>query len=195
VAAGNLAYQSDASFTALDLAPMAWALVRHAQATGQFGRAIKQIEEWTELKWDARGEPTVYESNAGYADLVALAQLLRSTGQEERSRHLIQAIERLRNHGTRDLKRSEPECSTEPTATLALSGDREGALHTLQRSFAGVCLGERKNLEINPALDDLRGDPRFQAVLARVIARADEQRRHLEALRAEGVVPRRGKTR
>ena len=192
VVAGNLAYGSDASFTALDLAPMSWALVRHAQATGQFARAIKQIEVWTELRWDAQGEPTVYESNAGYADLIALAQLLRSTGQEERAKRLIRAIERLRDHGTRDLGHSGLGCTEEPSALLALSGDREGALRTLQISFAEVCLGARRSLEMDPALDDLRGDPRFQAVLSRIVARADEQRRHLEALRTEGAVPRRG---
>ncbi len=192
VAAGNLAYGSDASFTGLDLAPMAWALVRHAQATGQFARAIKTLEGWTDVQWDAQGEPTVHEANAGYADLISLAQLLRSTGQEERARRLLRAVERLNDHHARDLKRGGLQCFTEHSATLALSGDREGALRTLQNAFAGVCRGGRQPLETDPALDDLRGDPRFQAVLTRVTTRADEQRRRLEALRTEGVVPRRG---
>jgi TolB-like protein/DNA-binding winged helix-turn-helix (wHTH) protein len=193
VAAGDLAYGSDASFTGLDVGPTAWALVRHAQATGQVARAIKRLEEWTEIKWDAHGEPTVYESNAGYSDLIALAQLLRSTGQAERARRLLRAVERLRDHGAHELKRTGGPCSTEGSATLVLSGDREGALRTLQDSFAGMCFGQRQVLEVDPSFDDVRGDPRFQAVLARVIARADEQRRRLDALRTAGAVPRRPK--
>lgn len=194
VEAGNLAYGPGDSFTALDAAPMAWALVRHAQATGQFARAIKTLEEWTEIKWDAQGEPTVWETNYGYPEVTSLAQLLRSTGQQEKARRLMRAVQRVLDHGTRDLKRTAPGCSTDPAATFALSGDKEGALRTLQSSFAGVCLAERRSLELDPALDDLRGDPRFQAVLTRITTAADEQRRHLEALRAEGVVPRRGTT-
>jgi tetratricopeptide (TPR) repeat protein len=186
--AGELAYGSGDSFTALDAGPMSWALVRHAQATGQFARAIRTLEEWNNLKLDAPGELTVYETNYGYPEVIALAQLLRATGQKDRNMRLVRALQRVVAHGQRGLNHTSV-CSTEPAAILAVSGDREGALHALQSSFAGVCLAERRNLELDPALDDLRGDPRFQAVLSGVVARGDEQRRRLEALRAEGLVP------
>jgi len=192
VEAGKLAYGSDDSFTALDAGPMSWALVRHAQATGDFTRAIKTLEEWTEVKWDAPGELTIWESNYGYPEVIALAQLLRSTGQKERATRLVAALQRVVTHGERGLNHSGL-CSTQPAAILAVSGDREGALRALQGSFEGVCLAERRNLELDPALDDLRGDPRFKAVLKGVIARSDEQRRILEALRIQGVVPPRGR--
>ncbi len=190
VEAGDLAYGSGDSFTALDGGPMSWALVRHAQATGQFARAIHTLEEWNNLKLDAPGELTVYETNYGYPEVIALAQLLLATGQKDQNLRLIRALRRVVAHGERGLKHTGV-CSTEPAAILAVAGDREEALHALQSSFAGVCLAQRRNLELDPALDELRGDPRFQAVLNGVVARGDEQRRRLEALRAEGLVPRR----
>lgn len=191
VEAGNLAYGSGDSFTALDAGPMSWALVRHAQATGDFARAIKTLEEWVNVKWDEPGELKVWETNYGYPEVIALAQVLRLTGQKERLARLVRGLQRVVAHGERGLNHTGM-CSTEPAATLAVSGDKEGALRALQSSFEGVCRGERRALELDPALDELRGDPRFQAVMAPVKARGDEQRQRLEALRAEGVVPRRG---
>jgi len=47
------------------------------------------------------------------------------------------------------------------------------------------------NFEIEPAFAALRGNPRFEAFRARVQAHIAAQRRELERLRAEGLLPER----
>ncbi len=46
-----------------------------------------------------------------------------------------------------------------------------------------------RELETEPSFAELRKDPRFQALMRQVRSHLDEQRRELDRLRAEGVVP------
>ena len=51
-------------------------------------------------------------------------------------------------------------------ALAAFLGDREGALRLLERNFATVGSYQVRIAETDPDLDSLRGDPRFQSMLA-----------------------------
>lgn len=75
---------------------------------------------------------------------------------------------------------------------LALLGDKEDAIKTLQRVFASTSAEWWYRLQLDPAYDGVRHDPRFETMLAQMRAHATAERAKLEALRAQGLVPRRG---
>jgi hypothetical protein len=60
----------------------------------------------------------------------------------------------------------------------------------LQRGFANKFdWAPITGLEGEPSFAELRKDTRFQALMRQLRSRLDEQRRELDRLRAEGVVP------
>ena len=72
---------------------------------------------------------------------------------------------------------------------LALSGDLEAAVALLER---GIAAGARPNVfrvEADPAFEALHGNPRFEALRRESRAHVVEQRRELDRMRAEGLVP------
>ena len=121
---------------------------------------------------------------------IALADILLASGQEQKGGRLLAAIiARMRQEmGTP----GHPEIwyhGWHPIA-LALNGERDAAIEMLQRRFASKF--ERagmQGLETEPSFAGLRKDPRFQALMRQVRSHLDEQRRELNRLRAEGLVP------
>jgi hypothetical protein len=78
---------------------------------------------------------------------------------------------------------------------LALAGDREAAIAMLQRRVASnfepaLALLQ---LELEPGFAGLRQDPRVQSMMSQIRSYLAGQRRELDRLRAEGVVPDRSK--
>jgi hypothetical protein len=79
---------------------------------------------------------------------------------------------------------------------LARLGESEAALAMLQRSVAN---GHRMgggwhHLEVEPAYEGLRRDPRFETLRAAVRRNTEEQRREVERRRADGRIPPRGES-
>jgi hypothetical protein len=80
---------------------------------------------------------------------------------------------------------------TSHSIALALGGDREAAIAMLQRSAASkhAYSGAWYFLEMEPAYDGLRQDPRFQAIVREARAHRVEQRQELDRRRAAGRLP------
>ena len=153
---------------------------------------VALLEELSGVRWDATGQPVLREEGSPVRDApIALADILLASGQEQKGRRLLAAIiARMRQEmGTP----GHPEIwyySWHPVA-LALNGERDAAIEMLQAPVReqvriGLPCGE---LETEPSFAELRKDARFQALMRQMRSRLDEQRRELDRLRAEGVVP------
>ena len=72
---------------------------------------------------------------------------------------------RLMDHASRDLKRGEYAFQATRPAALALLGDQEGALRALDFGVAHPSGGDWWYiLELEPAFDGLRANPRFRTL-------------------------------
>ena len=186
--ASDVASQDTEFYLPLNDGPTVWAWVQNAKATRDFETYRKKLQDWGSVRWSSNGEPRIQENNLAYADCVAMAEIMAWMGQKESADRLLREVERMLDHGEKDLKRGERMYGTTRAATRALLGDREGALQSLQD------IGMNHwwyVLEYEPAFDGLRHDPRFEALRRQVQAKVAAQRAHLDKLRADGAVPAR----
>jgi len=193
VDAGEVAYASLARGTVSPITMIDHldAIRMHARTTGDFDRARALLEEVSGVRWDATSQPVLREEGSPVRDTpIALADILLASGQEQKGRRLLTAIiARMRQEmGTP----GHPEIwyyAWHPVA-LALIGDRDAAIEMLQRRFVSrFDWAPMAGLEGEPSFAELRKDPRFQALIRQLRSQVDEQRRELDRLRAEGVVP------
>ena len=193
VDAGEIAYASLArgTLSAITMMDHLAAIRMHARTTGDFDRARALLEELSGVRWDATDQPVLREEGSPVRDTpIALADILLASGQEQKGRRLLVAIiSRMRQEmGTP----GHPEIwyyGWHPVA-LALNGDHDAAIEMLQRRIASRFeWAAMRELETEPSFAVLRKDPRFQALMRQTRSRVDEQRRELNRMRAEGLVP------
>jgi transcriptional activator of cad operon len=190
--ASDLADQPSESGSPLDVSGIVWAWLLNARATGDYERGRSELADWAGVRWE-RGRATLPESNLDYGTAIALAEALRFSGRAQEAKELLLEAMRLMDHASRDLKRGEYAFQATRPAALALLGDQEGALRALDFGVAHPSDGTWWYvLELEPAFDGLRANPRFRTLVERVQARAEVQRQRLEELRAAGLAPRRG---
>jgi TolB-like protein len=169
------------------------AIRMHARATGDFVRAETALTKLSGVRWAASGDGVLPENTVG-ADAgpaIALADILIAGGQEDKGGRLLSAIIERGRHEVGVLKRPEFWYWVTHPVALALSGDREATLAMLERAAAHEQLPGRGvfRLETDPAFAALRTDPRFQAVVSIWRQRFEQQRKELDRMRAEGLVP------
>jgi TolB-like protein/Tfp pilus assembly protein PilF len=194
--AGEAAYESLARQTLfpLDEQLATLAIRMHARATGDYARARTTLEAMSGIQWDAAGQPSMPKRASGIRDAaIGVADLLLATGEAEKARRLLNLI-LDRMHQEVDVEgRSEYWYQGSHVIALALAGQSEAALAMLERSVDNRGAMSRLwwQLAVDPALDSLRKDERFKAVLRSVEHNAEQQRRKLDQMRAEGRVPSR----
>jgi TolB-like protein/Tfp pilus assembly protein PilF len=175
-------------------------ILTHAQLTGDTERARVQVEELAEeqagVTWDAAGQPAWREGSTGIFFATLLAHALLLDGQQERGKRLLAEIIARTQHEVRDLGRPEHWYRRWYAIALALNGDNEASIAALQRyanegqnSFTDW----RQFYELMPDLAELQQDPRFKELERRMREHVAAERRELDRMRAEGLVPdRRG---
>ena len=100
---------------------------------------------------------------------------------------LLHEVLRMLDHGSHELKRGEHMFGDTRAAVLALLGDKEGALASLQEELNGVNQGMWwYALELDPAFDAVRHDSRFEVLRADSRARVAVQRELLLRMRESG---------
>jgi len=121
--------------------------------------------------------PAVYRGN--FYAAVDLAYLLGQTGDEQLAEELLRQASDIVD----EILRSRPCCRQLANVKIhAIRGDNESALLALENAIdAGWRANWWLHLEQDPALDNLRDDPRFQALLDRIRADMDAQRKLLAA--------------
>ena len=194
IRAGEVAYESLERRTASPLTRwfVCTAIRMHARATGDYRRAVSVLEAESGVRWGASGDAVLPEEASRVRDAaIALAGVLLESGQEQKARRLLAAVLARMRHEVGDLGRPEYWYFIFHPAALAMNGEDEAALAMLERAVASKSnvFFTWQLFEIEPAFAELRGQPRFQAVRTRVLAHIAGQRRELQRLRAEGLVP------
>jgi TolB-like protein/DNA-binding winged helix-turn-helix (wHTH) protein len=189
--AGELANVLPLTLQPIDLHSQIWALLHAGLAAGQLKLAIAGVASDCSVPWNRAGEPVVARSNDS---CVELAMLMQAAGERDRAARLLRAEVSATDRELRDQPGGERwDDSVRPEA-LALLGDREGAINALQQVQASTSAEWWYRLQLDPALDGIRHDPRLEVMLTQARTHAAEERAKLQELRAQGLVPERGST-
>jgi TolB-like protein/Flp pilus assembly protein TadD len=149
----------------------------YQRARGHLAEAWPQWQDQTQwTKWLAR--------NA--FDACTAGWVLAHSGDPDLGRALLeQARDFMLNTAPRHMKLPG---RLPASGCLAALGDREGALDHLERSLEFDYSFSSWQIGLGPMYDELRDEPRFQAVMTRMEAKRDEQRANLDRMRAEGLL-------
>jgi hypothetical protein len=189
---GSLARpDEDDTLSPIDESLAAAALRMQARATGQYTRDISLLERMAGVSWDPGGQPHLAKPLTMRISAIGLADMLIRNGEGSRARKLLEAVISDMDTGSKVFQRGDFWNHRERSLALALLGDGDGAMRSLQAaSAAGLTNVEWwLTLEIEPAYEGLRDDPRFKGLLAQSRAHAHEERKMLERLRTEGLIP------
>jgi tetratricopeptide (TPR) repeat protein len=172
------------------------ALRLQARTTRQYLRTIDLLSDRSHTEWDAADQPIVRDAPSLYFNVVGLGDLLIQAGHDGRGRKLLES-------SLVSMDRDEAAYATggfwhyqmRPLA-LALLGRHEEAIAQLQRATAEAATMTAwwYWFEQEPAYAAMREDPRFKAMLAAARNKAQQERAELQRLRANGLVPARGKS-
>ena len=193
--AGETAYESlanDMMLSDIEAAMHIAAIRMYARQTGDFERARNVLEDLSGVRWDPAGYATLPTTGSPLRDAaIGLVDVLFASGQAERGRRLLGTIIGRMQHEIADLGRPAFWYYRWHPAALAMNGDRDAALAMMERSMAsGLGPGDWwYYYESEPALEPLRQDARFKAMLRTVRSRVEVQRRELDRMRSEKIVP------
>jgi TolB-like protein/DNA-binding winged helix-turn-helix (wHTH) protein len=165
-----------------------------ARSSGQYARAAAFFTQRGEIKWDGSGKLIQGDVTSIQLNAVCLADMLLQMGERSRANELLEASLVAMDRDVNEYQRGENWYFVMRPVALALLGRNDAALAILQRSahagFASEDMWYR--VELEPAFASLRSDPRFVALHAQLQAHAQAERRALQRLRAQGLVPVRG---
>jgi TolB-like protein/DNA-binding winged helix-turn-helix (wHTH) protein/Tfp pilus assembly protein PilF len=161
------------------------ALRDYALKTGELSRAIAFITS----KYYFGGAPAENMDVCTFPDAVYLSQLLAAAGQGEQAAALRHAVSSWNDANEAKYLGDSHHVRA---GILLLDGKQDEALVELANSFrSGFYVQWWYTLNYDPLWLPLHGDRRFQAIATDVRRYVDAQRSELEALRRQGVVPRR----
>jgi TolB-like protein/DNA-binding winged helix-turn-helix (wHTH) protein len=193
--AGDAVYAADddGTLSPIDETLAAPALRMHARVTKDYAQSIAALEKISDISWDDAGRPHLPTKLGMMTAAVALADVLKESGEEARARRLLRAVLAEMEHGAKDLQRGEFWYMRERPMALMLLGDTEGAMQALQRAFAASYSVTEWwfSLEADPVYEPLRADARFKAMLEEARGHAREEHEALARLRKEAIVPAR----
>jgi len=172
--------------------PLMVAAIRlNASSTGQYQQAIDVLGDRAESGWDEKGQLVVADPSSGYLNVVGLGDLLIQSGQEPSGRRILEATLVAMDHEATVLHRGKLWQSHMRAVALALLGRNEDALAELHTAII-----QRHSindwwylLEVEPAFEKLRQDPRFQDIVRFARTHSEQERNALMQLRATKVVP------
>jgi ATP/maltotriose-dependent transcriptional regulator MalT len=193
--AGEVAYDAlmQRQVAPIDEPVAVFAIRRHARLTGDYMRAGAALTGMSNTTWGADGAPSVPAKPGVRAASLGLADLLQQTGDPARTRALLDEVLGQMGAELRSPGRFPTWYYSSMGLARALRGESAQALAWLQRGAdAGTMLHDWDLLTgSEPAFDPLRGTAEFDALRARVKAHAARERAELDALRAQGRIPRR----
>ena len=162
------------------------ALRDYALKTRELSRAIAFIK----LKFYMGDAPAEHLNVCNFRAAVHLSQLFAAAGQTDQALALRRAASSWNDANE---ARYLGDSHRVRAGVLLLDDKRDAALAELAKSFRlGYYAHWWYTINHDPLWLPLHGDARFQAIAADVRRYVDAQRSRLEALRRQGVVPRRG---
>ena len=166
---------------------VSYARLRHGLATGnpaQFATALA-----AELGFDGTlPRLTAAPEFRAYTDL---AQLLHASGDEAAAKRVQQLLEAELDELEAVAPGQRRALDAVRALLLAQAGRDRDAIAALERAYAAAPLPLWWIHLKHPAFERLRGQPRFQGLVARVDAHLEAQREKLAQMRRRGLVPER----
>jgi tetratricopeptide (TPR) repeat protein len=151
-------------------------LITQLDRAGQFEKLIEFIESrWPDL---AAFESEYPDDGSGYADMLRIARAYSSAGNEAR---FNDAMARVRAAHDRSLAQAvaDPFFVAEEARYYALAGDPERAMALLGQAVDKGMFFPVKFAEFWPEMAVFSGDPRFEAIQARMLEHANAERAEL----------------
>jgi Tfp pilus assembly protein PilF len=187
VRAGEGAYDALARGTATPTVegPMVAAIKMHARVTGETRRARLAIEDVAGVSWDATGRPVWSGSPSDMGFVISLAEVMLLDGDRDRGQRLLAGALGRMNHEIRDLRRPEQWYGHSRSRALALLGNGDAALAMLEHECESDCGW----VDGEPSYATLRQDPRFKKIVSAGQQHLAAERRELDRMRAEGLLP------
>jgi hypothetical protein len=155
-------------------------------------QAAKSIEAMAEVHWTEDGVPSApVPMWPDTSPIIALADLAQRGGDLRRSRSLLNLALNLMDTAATKYRRGEFWFSLQRSRALALLGRTEDAFKALALIPEG---GEAINwweVEVDPAFDAMRDDPRFRQFVAAQVAHIAAERSQVDEMRAAAIIPTR----
>jgi TolB-like protein/DNA-binding winged helix-turn-helix (wHTH) protein/Tfp pilus assembly protein PilF len=148
-----------------------WALIRAmslaARHAGRYTEAEEAIESLIMLQWTAAGEPQLASSAGVIDEGFMYAGLLRDSGDPARANRLVSLIEQKLDAEIRETGGVGRWQILASARSAAWHQDDDATLLRLEQ-FCSMTLRCWFDLWLDPLLEPLRGNPRFQQLLASV---------------------------
>ena len=150
------------------------------------------LEKLAAVTWKPDGTPvTDVPIGRNLFPVIALADLIKRTGEPARARRLLELTLALMDTAAGEYKRGELWFALPRSRALALLGRTEEAFSTLEQIPQSGLASFWWQILVDPAYDGMRGDPRFRNLVAERLQHASRERATLDAMRAQNVVPTR----
>jgi tetratricopeptide (TPR) repeat protein len=192
-AAALLAYQNpDGFFPGLDTMAAVFAVRMDAHQNHQIARARKLLEDYAQVKWDTHGLPiTQVPMSHDMTAAVGLADVLQLLGDTERARKILEMSLNSMDTAAVKFKRGDFFFWIQRSRVMAMLGRDEESLSALQH-VAGTANGNIwVGVEVDPAFERVRQEPRFQDFLNERTRHAAEQLALIQQMREKGEIPSR----
>src|SRR6266403_233460 len=189
-AAALLVYQNPDPVTVMDISTMVFAVRMAAHQNHQLARARKLLEDYAQVKWDAHGSPIPQvPMSADMTAAVGLADILQLSGETERARKILEMSLSSMDTAAFKFKRGNRWFWLQRSRVLAMLGRDEESLAALEH-VATSGMGQKwTEVDLDPAFDHLRLEPRFQDFLSERKRHTAEQLALIQQMRARGEIP------
>ena len=166
-----------------------FALLMSATDSSSRRRALEFFEKQAGIRWQ-NGTPTTRVPIEGdMAVEVALGDLMTRTGDTERARRVLEMALSASDMAAVKYQRGTLWFTLQRARALVLLGRTEEALGELGAFSRSGWAPDAWLLDADTAFDGLRGDARFQRIMAERHANALRERAEVEALRGQNVIP------
>lgn len=169
------------------------AVFRAALASGKFSKGQAWLDKLVGLKWDENGQPVFEVQDYSKEGAVITGRFLQATGQAARAHKVLNAALRAMDRDAHELGRGDNWFFCSRAEALAVLGNPNAAIDTLIRGSAATFLVDFWfRVENEPAYATFRENARFRKLLDEQHVHVEKERKLLEAMRKEGLVPTRG---
>ncbi len=175
-----------------DILPTVFAVRMAAHQDHQLARARKLLEDYARVGWDTHGLPiTQVPMSSDMTLAVGLADILQLSGETERARKVLEMSLSSMDTAAFKFKRGNFWFWLQRSRVLAMLGRDEESLAALEHVSDSAEAGCWTEVDLDPAFDRLRLEPRFQGFLSERTRHTAEQLVLLQQMRDRGEIPSR----
>ena len=167
-----------------------FALLMSAGDSTSRQRALEFFDKEARIRWQDDGTPTTSIPIVGdMSPAVGLGDLMMRAGDTVRARRVLEMALSVSDIAAVKYKRGTMWFTLQRARALVLLGRTEEALEELDAFSHSGWAPDAWLLDVDTAFDGLRGDVRFQKIIAARHANAIRERAEVDALRSQKVIP------